>query len=228
MHSFVDALIDFEKAGDMDASDDYVRFRIWLVRARLGDKKIATDDLANYWERAQKRNPNDWPSMVERFLTGQMDERELFCRRVMTRPPPIPGPDANNARPIFYAGEKRLIDGDNPVAQRYFKNCLATGEKDFTEYHQRRRRIKIFENVTIARQNLLESSLDSGFHYHQRRDGRVAEGDGLLNRYTVKSRIGGSNPPLSASFSLQYEATYCVPRYAFTCPSKYSALRMSP
>jgi hypothetical protein len=31
-----------------------------------------------------------------------------------------------------------------------------------------------------------------------RRDGRVAEGGGLLNRYTVKSRIGGSNPPLSA------------------------------
>jgi hypothetical protein len=28
----------------------------------------------------------------------------------------------------------------------------------------------------------------------------VAEGGGLLNRYTVKSRIGGSNPPLSASF----------------------------
>ena len=28
----------------------------------------------------------------------------------------------------------------------------------------------------------------------------MAEGAGLLNRYTVKSRIGGSNPPLSASF----------------------------
>jgi hypothetical protein len=28
----------------------------------------------------------------------------------------------------------------------------------------------------------------------------VAEGDGLLNRYTAKSRIGGSNPPLSATF----------------------------
>ena len=39
-----------------------------------------------------------------------------------------------------------------------------------------------------------------GFHYLQWRDGRVAEGDGLLNRYTVKSRIGGSNPPLSAIF----------------------------
>ena len=28
----------------------------------------------------------------------------------------------------------------------------------------------------------------------------MAEGAGLLNRYTVKSRIGGSNPPLSAIF----------------------------
>ena len=32
-----------------------------------------------------------------------------------------------------------------------------------------------------------------------RRGGRVAEGGGLLNRYTVKSCIGGSNPPLSAT-----------------------------
>jgi hypothetical protein len=36
------------------------------------------------------------------------------------------------------------------------------------------------------------------------RDGRVAEGDGLLNRYTVKSRIGGSNPPLSATFLMVF------------------------
>ena len=34
--------------------------------------------------------------------------------------------------------------------------------------------------------------------FTSRRGGRVAEGGGLLNRYTVKSCIGGSNPPLSA------------------------------
>jgi hypothetical protein len=38
-----------------------------------------------------------------------------------------------------------------------------------------------------------------------RRGGRVAEGGGLLNRYTVKSCIGGSNPPLSAIKSLLSE-----------------------
>jgi hypothetical protein len=32
-----------------------------------------------------------------------------------------------------------------------------------------------------------------------RRRGREAEGGGLLNRYTVKSRIEGSNPSVSAS-----------------------------
>ena len=48
---------------------------------------------------------------------------------------------------------------------------------------------------------LLERNGLSGSSRHrQRRDGRVAEGAGLLNRYTVKSRIGGSNPPLSAIF----------------------------
>src|SRR5215471_15111184 len=50
-----------------------------------------------------------------------------------------------------------------------------------------------------------------GFRYNEisicflaqrRRGGRVAEGGGLLNRYTVKSCIGGSNPPLSARISL--------------------------
>jgi hypothetical protein len=41
-----------------------------------------------------------------------------------------------------------------------------------------------------------------------RRDGRVAEGGGLLNRYRVKSSIGGSNPPLSARYFLL--STTCI------------------
>jgi hypothetical protein len=35
----------------------------------------------------------------------------------------------------------------------------------------------------------------------RRRRGREAEGGGLLNRYTVKSRIEGSNPSVSAIIS---------------------------
>ena len=36
------------------------------------------------------------------------------------------------------------------------------------------------------------------------RGGRVAEGGGLLNRCTVKSCTGGSNPPLSAFLCFTY------------------------
>src|SRR6516162_8426592 len=67
---------------------------------------------------------------------------------------------------------------------------------------------------------ILESALDCGVrglklktaNEYRWRDGRVAEGGGLLNRYTVKSRIGGSNPPLSASPF----APFCIPLLAFS------------
>src|SRR5262245_31842716 len=36
-----------------------------------------------------------------------------------------------------------------------------------------------------------------------RRRGRVAEGGGLLNRYTLQRRIEGSNPSVSARFTLR-------------------------
>ena len=57
------------------------------------------------------------------------------------------------------------------------------------------------DSGAVAGENLLECAARAGFTVCGRRDGRVAEGDGLLNRYTAKSRIGGSNPPLSAIFA---------------------------
>ena len=34
----------------------------------------------------------------------------------------------------FYAGMKKLLGGDKAAAANYFKKCLATEQKDFTEY----------------------------------------------------------------------------------------------
>ena len=47
---------------------------------------------------------------------------------------------------------------------------------------------------------------------HRWRGGRVAEGGGLLNRYTVNSRIVGSNPIPSASFALYDPETWVTDR----------------
>ena len=47
-----------------------------------------------------------------------------------------------------------------------------------------------------------------GIPHRARRDGRVVEGGGLLNRCTVKSRTEGSNPSLSAiPFTFQPRAS---------------------
>ena len=45
-------------------------------------------------------------------------------------------------------------------------------------------------------------------HANRWRRGREAEGGGLLNRYTVKSRIEGSNPSVSATAKLSIPVTW--------------------
>ena len=45
----------------------------------------------------------------------------------------------------------------------------------------------------------------------------MAEGGGLLNRYTVKSCIGGSNPPLSA---ITLEINHLADRLSAVCPKQ--------
>ena len=57
------------------------------------------------------------------------------------------------------------------------------------------------ERANRLRQTAVRAHRNRVFRYNPpqaRRDGRVAEGGGLLNRCRVKSSTGGSNPPLSA------------------------------
>src|SRR2546421_7004029 len=80
--------------------------------------------------------------------------------------------------------------------------------------------------LTGREEALFLKKLASSF-FSPRRDGRVAEGGGLLNRYTVKSRIGGSNPPLSA-ISPNSELTFQdlpPPSRTFRTPSESAALQ---
>jgi hypothetical protein len=53
-----------------------------------------------------------------------------------------------------------------------------------------------YRSGTIA---VLTTNLEIYSHFPCRRRGRVAEGGGLLNRYTLIRRIEGSNPSVSAN-----------------------------
>jgi hypothetical protein len=81
--------------------------------------------------------------MVERFLTGQMDERELFAAADEASPDTRTG---CKCEVNFYAGEKRLLDGDKTIAKEYFQHCLDTGEKGFTEYASAAAELRFLEH----------------------------------------------------------------------------------
>jgi tetratricopeptide (TPR) repeat protein len=47
-HDFTDALFDFRKAVELGSSNNYARFWLWLIRARLGETEAATTELQTY------------------------------------------------------------------------------------------------------------------------------------------------------------------------------------
>jgi ankyrin repeat protein len=129
---FTNALADFRKSCELGSDNqDYSYFRIWLIRARLGEKEAATQELVAYLEFRKTLKPDDWPSKVERFLAGQLLESDFLKA----------ADDANlqtakeqHCEAYFYAGSKRLFENDKMGAVDYFKKCLTTNVTDFEEF----------------------------------------------------------------------------------------------
>jgi len=137
---FTDAMADFRKSCELGSDvQDYSYYRVWLIRARSGEKEAATRELGTYLDNRKTGKPDDWPSKVGRFLVGQLTEPDFLKD----------AEDANartyqeqHCEAYFYAGSKRLIEGDKTAATDYFKKCMATGMKDFEEYESAEAELK--------------------------------------------------------------------------------------
>jgi ankyrin repeat protein len=129
---FTNALADLRKSCELGSDNqDYSYSRIWLIRARLGEKEAATQELAAYLERRKAQKPDEWPSKVGRFLTGQLSESDFF--KAANDPNPQTAKE-QHCEAYFYAGSKRLIENDKMGAVDYFKKCLTTNVANFEEY----------------------------------------------------------------------------------------------
>src|SRR5260370_18516497 len=88
------------------------------------------------------------------------------------------------------------------AGNRHFPNCLALARRiDSVD-------VTVYNGCGIRRVDPT----------HRWRGGRVAEGGGLLNRYTVISRIVGSNPIPSATLSPDKLKSLRIPRRAGPIP----------
>jgi HEAT repeat protein len=128
--AFTNALADFQKAGELGSDNrDYSHYRIWLIRARLGEKDAATRELASYLARRPQGKP--WALNVGRFLAGQMTEVDFIAAAA---DPNGQTDREQHCEAWFYAGMKRLLAGDKTTAADYFQKCRATDVKSFEEY----------------------------------------------------------------------------------------------
>jgi len=127
--SWADALADFRKGFDLaPGGKDYDKLRIWLIRARLGERDPATRELSEY---LKGRKADDWPRKIMRFLIGELPEVE-FLKGAESEDAKVDSEQRCEA--YFYVGTHSLINGDKDKAKEYFQKCIDTGMKTFAEY----------------------------------------------------------------------------------------------
>jgi lipoprotein NlpI len=132
LREFTNALADFRKSCELGSPcQDDSFFHAWLVRARLGEKEAATEELQTYWNSRQTGTLDDWPSKIGSFLTGQLAEPDFLKEAENSDKQKD---NEQHCEAYFYAGSKRLLEGDKITATDYFEKCRPTDVKDFSEY----------------------------------------------------------------------------------------------
>lgn len=129
--TWTEALVDFTKAAELDAARDYAQFRLWLLRARLGETESANQKLQSYLATRKPLKAPDWELTVGRHLAGQLAEPELLAAAKNADPEKEAG---QLCEAYFYAGSKRLLAGDKATAADYFQKAIATDQKSYEEY----------------------------------------------------------------------------------------------
>lgn len=83
LRSWANALADFRKASALPSDySDYDAFRVWLLRARLGDSAGATRELQRHMRSHRVGNAAPWSLAIASFLSGQMSEQQFFAAAV--------------------------------------------------------------------------------------------------------------------------------------------------
>lgn len=129
--AWADAAADFRKY--TSPYDDVTRLPLWifLCRARVGERTLATEELVTFFERANK--PSDWDQALARYLTGQSTQDELLEEVAKV----AKGGDAYKYREFmanFYIGSLKAIEGKVGAAIAAFYRCIESKQWWRDEY----------------------------------------------------------------------------------------------
>ena len=127
------ALLDFRKSlaiapGD---SDDYPRFFIWLIEARMPNQMTMADKELGDYLHTRTRKEDDWSLQVGHFLIGELSQDDFLKAAYSTNEKKTKG---RLCEAYFYIAMKLDLMGDSMGARSFLQQCIGTNQKDYTEY----------------------------------------------------------------------------------------------
>ncbi|MGD1084307.1 MAG: tetratricopeptide repeat protein [Verrucomicrobiota bacterium] len=147
---FQDALVDFRGVIELQPITDFadfVRFRVWLIRVRLGETEAANAELLTYLSGRTTGNADDWAYKIGQFLAGQLSESELLAAAKNNKSKTEAG---QFCEAYFYAGSKHLFAGDKSAAADCFQKSIATGAKTYLGYDSAAAELKFLKASSPA------------------------------------------------------------------------------
>ena len=126
-----EAQADFRKAAELSSPQwEFPRLRLWLVRARLGEREPATQDL-KAWLLLRKGPPNDAAARVASYLTVTLAEKD-FLKAADDEIGA--GARGRRCQAYYFAGEKRLLEGERGIAKDHFKRAIGSEARNWRDY----------------------------------------------------------------------------------------------
>ena len=128
-HDWKKALSDLRRHDELNQEDEDAPPLIWAVQTRLGEKEAADRRLSSFVaDHPEQANP--FYAEIDNFLLGKMSEKDLLAAADSGEEKKRP---EQQCEAWYYAGLKRLLNGDKAGAAEALRKTVATGEKD----HQR-------------------------------------------------------------------------------------------
>jgi lipoprotein NlpI len=129
-HDWKKALSDLRRHDELNEEDEDAPPLIWAAQARLGEKKAADSGLssfvANHPEQA-----NPFYAKLDDFLLGKISEQDLLAVADSAEEDKR---SEQQCEAWYYAGLKRLLNGDKAHATEAFRKAVATEGKTTNEY----------------------------------------------------------------------------------------------
>ena len=131
--AFVESIPDLRAAIEYDGegtSDDGAASYLWLARAFVGQRAVATTELRAYVAALTPTRRSSWRATAARFLMGDIAAEDLL--KSADASPPTER--EHRCEALFYTGMLQLVDGKQEPAKESLTRCVFTGKKTLDEY----------------------------------------------------------------------------------------------